>query len=57
MDPDEAIAKKRHLGAPGAIGPALAALGALVRTLRADVRAGRALADRALRRLLPGAPR
>ena len=53
MDPDEAIAKKRHLGAPGAIGPALAALGALVRTLRADVRAGRALADRALRRLLP----
>ena len=53
MDPDEAIAKKRHLGAPGAIGPALAALGALVRTLRADVRADRARVDRTLRRLLP----
>ena len=53
MDPDEAIAKKRHLGAPGAIGPALAALGALVRTLRADNRAVRARIDRALRRLLP----
>ena len=53
MDPDEAIAKKRHLGAPGAIGPTLAALGALVRTLRADNRAVRARIDRALRRLLP----
>ena len=52
MDPDEAVAKKTHLGAPGSTGMP-DAFDALVRTLRADVRDDRSRIARALRRLLP----
>ena len=52
MDPDEAVAKKTHLGAPGSAGmPDV--FDALVRTLRADVRDDRNRIARALRKLLP----
>ena len=52
MDPDAAVAKKTHLGAPGSTGMP-DAFDALVRTLRADVRDNRSRIARALRKLLP----